>query len=98
MSSGNGYVYSLMGSILGRSKIPLDLNASGSAGGVNYSAQLSLFGGYQQVDSAMPNDVDIPGIPSGCPPPSDQKVNTSSPGIRTHPFPLYDVVYDSYGG
>jgi hypothetical protein len=102
MASGNGYVYSVLDNTLRRSKIPLEVAVSGSVLGVPSSAQLSLFGGYQQLQNITVNDIGIPGTPTGCPPPSDPEVNTLYPGIGgafTVPMSGFqNVVYDSYGG
>lgn len=103
MASGNGYVYSVLYGTLRRSKIPLEINASGTAGGSSFAASLSLFGGYQQLQGITVNDINFPGIP-GCPnpPPPPPQVNPTLPGMG---FGLLDpmggfqnVVYDSYGG
>lgn len=111
LASANGYVYSVNNNILRRSRLPLEVNASGSARGSNFFAQLSLFGGYQQlyngetpagVSLVILNDVNIPDIPSNCPPPLNPDVNTAFPGDSggnlTGISDFRNVVYDSYGG
>jgi len=95
---GVTYFATASSSTLRRVKDPISVNVSGSAGGINFSVQVSLFGGISQVSGLILDYVNLPHVPSGCPP--DPPVSGDMPVVGAG-FPVmsgYNLVYDEWTG
>ena len=94
-----GSTYSVEGGTLRKEKTPLQFIASGTAYGVDYHFNLSLFGGRKEVANLISDDEAIPNVDSGCL--SHDGITDSMPlvgccfGSMTG---FYNVIYDESGG
>ena len=104
MISHSGATYITGGGVLRKVKMPLNVEASGTAGGANFQLNLSLFGKESELPvGTVVHDLTQPGVPSGCtgvtsPPSLIQPFNQYNSGFNGLPLGgTHDVIYDEFG-